>query len=159
MSYGLGSISEAMNRNNPGSTRDGAVPLAYHFKLTLLSDQPGNCTEYNIQCFEAVIEVQYGKVPNSSMIIIKLNANCASKLFLNTGVWLCGRLLQVENFFCMGSPLAVFLALRGIRPGSSVQQDHILPTSICRRLFNVFHPTDPVVSGSPPPIPHIPTTH
>uniref|UniRef100_A0AAQ5XTD5 DDHD domain-containing protein n=1 Tax=Amphiprion ocellaris TaxID=80972 RepID=A0AAQ5XTD5_AMPOC len=51
---------------------------------------------------------------------------------------------QVENFFCMGSPLAVFLALRGIRPGSSCHQDHILPTSICSRLFNVFHPTDPV---------------
>lgn len=53
---------------------------------------------------------------------------------------------QVENFFCMGSPLAVFLALRGIRPGTSCHQDHILPTSICGRLFNVFHPTDPVVS-------------
>ncbi|XP_028994566.1 phospholipase DDHD1 isoform X2 [Betta splendens] len=51
---------------------------------------------------------------------------------------------KVENFFCMGSPLAVFLALRGIRPGTSCHQDHILPTSICRRLFNVFHPTDPV---------------
>lgn len=54
--------------------------------------------------------------------------------------------MQVENFFCMGSPLAVFLALRGIRPGSSCRQDHILPTAICSRLFNVFHPTDPVVS-------------
>uniref|UniRef100_A0A674P782 DDHD domain containing 1 n=1 Tax=Takifugu rubripes TaxID=31033 RepID=A0A674P782_TAKRU len=52
--------------------------------------------------------------------------------------------IQVENFFCMGSPLAVFLALRGIRPGSSCHQDHILPTTICSRLFNVFHPTDPV---------------
>ncbi|XP_077366131.1 phospholipase DDHD1b [Festucalex cinctus] len=51
---------------------------------------------------------------------------------------------KVENFFCMGSPLAVFLALRGIRPGSNGVQDHILPTSICRRLFNIFHPTDPV---------------
>ncbi|KAM9708421.1 phospholipase DDHD1 isoform 2-T2 [Menidia menidia] len=51
---------------------------------------------------------------------------------------------KVENFFCMGSPLAVFLALRGIRPGTSCHQDHILPTSICSRLFNVFHPTDPV---------------
>ncbi|XP_070698592.1 phospholipase DDHD1 [Pempheris klunzingeri] len=51
---------------------------------------------------------------------------------------------KVENFFCMGSPLAVFLALRGIRPGASCHQDHILPTSICSRLFNVFHPTDPV---------------
>ncbi|XP_035649761.2 phospholipase DDHD1 [Oncorhynchus keta] len=51
---------------------------------------------------------------------------------------------KVENFFCMGSPLAVFLALRGIRPGNNVTQDHILPKSICQRLFNVFHPTDPV---------------
>ncbi|XP_026157397.1 phospholipase DDHD1 isoform X2 [Mastacembelus armatus] len=51
---------------------------------------------------------------------------------------------KVENFFCMGSPLSVFLALRGIRPGASCHQDHILPTSICSRLFNVFHPTDPV---------------
>uniref|UniRef100_A0A8C9UZA0 DDHD domain containing 1b n=1 Tax=Scleropages formosus TaxID=113540 RepID=A0A8C9UZA0_SCLFO len=51
---------------------------------------------------------------------------------------------KVENFFCMGSPLAVFLALRGIRPGNDGTQDHILPKSICQRLFNIFHPTDPV---------------
>ncbi|CAB1427838.1 unnamed protein product [Pleuronectes platessa] len=51
---------------------------------------------------------------------------------------------KVDNFFCVGSPLAVFLALRGIRPGTSCHQDHILPTPICSRLFNVFHPTDPV---------------
>uniref|UniRef100_A0A667ZFP6 DDHD domain containing 1b n=1 Tax=Myripristis murdjan TaxID=586833 RepID=A0A667ZFP6_9TELE len=51
---------------------------------------------------------------------------------------------KVENFFCMGSPLAVFLALRGIRPGNNGAQDHILPKSICQRLFNIFHPTDPV---------------
>ncbi|XP_065604695.1 phospholipase DDHD1 isoform X2 [Cyrtonyx montezumae] len=51
---------------------------------------------------------------------------------------------KVENFFCMGSPLAVFLALRGIRPGSSGSQDHILPRTICNRLLNIFHPTDPV---------------
>uniref|UniRef100_A0A8C7U167 DDHD domain-containing protein n=1 Tax=Oncorhynchus mykiss TaxID=8022 RepID=A0A8C7U167_ONCMY len=47
--------------------------------------------------------------------------------------------------FCMGSPLVVFLALRGIRPANSGEQDHILPRCICQRLFNVFHPTDPVV--------------
>ncbi|NXI35715.1 DDHD1 Phospholipase, partial [Galbula dea] len=51
---------------------------------------------------------------------------------------------KVENFFCMGSPLAVFLALRGIRPGTSGSQDHILPRTICNRLLNIFHPTDPV---------------
>lgn len=51
---------------------------------------------------------------------------------------------KVENFFCMGSPLAVFLALRGIRPGNTGLQEHIMPKSICQRLFNIFHPTDPV---------------
>ncbi|XP_073465756.1 phospholipase DDHD1 isoform X1 [Aquarana catesbeiana] len=51
---------------------------------------------------------------------------------------------KVENFFCMGSPLAVFLALRGIRPGNSGTQDHILPRAICNRLCNIFHPADPV---------------
>uniref|UniRef100_A0A673UT89 DDHD domain containing 1 n=1 Tax=Suricata suricatta TaxID=37032 RepID=A0A673UT89_SURSU len=51
---------------------------------------------------------------------------------------------KVENFFCMGSPLAVFLALRGIRPGNTGSQDHILPKEICNRLLNIFHPTDPV---------------
>ncbi|KAM4853090.1 phospholipase DDHD1 isoform 6-T6 [Thomomys bottae] len=51
---------------------------------------------------------------------------------------------KVENFFCMGSPLAVFLALRGIRPGNTGNQDHILPREICNRLLNIFHPTDPV---------------
>uniref|UniRef100_A0A8C5WMG6 DDHD domain containing 1 n=1 Tax=Leptobrachium leishanense TaxID=445787 RepID=A0A8C5WMG6_9ANUR len=51
---------------------------------------------------------------------------------------------KVENFFCMGSPLAVFLALRGIRPGNSGIQDHILPKEICSRLCNIFHPADPV---------------
>ncbi|XP_069493687.1 phospholipase DDHD1 isoform X2 [Ambystoma mexicanum] len=51
---------------------------------------------------------------------------------------------KVENFFCMGSPLAVFLALRGIRPGNRGNQEHILPKTICNRLFNIFHPTDPV---------------
>lgn len=51
---------------------------------------------------------------------------------------------KVENFFCMGSPLAVFLALRGIRPGNRGTQEHILPRAFCNRLFNVFHPADPV---------------
>ncbi|XP_048258899.1 phospholipase DDHD1-like [Haliotis rufescens] len=51
---------------------------------------------------------------------------------------------KLENLFCLGSPLAVFLALRGIRPQSKGTHDHILPTSICKRLFNIYHPSDPV---------------
>ncbi|XP_041353562.1 phospholipase DDHD1-like [Gigantopelta aegis] len=51
---------------------------------------------------------------------------------------------MLENLFCLGSPLAVFLALRGIRPQGKGSIDHILPTNTCKRLFNIFHPSDPV---------------
>ncbi|CAG5136440.1 unnamed protein product, partial [Candidula unifasciata] len=51
---------------------------------------------------------------------------------------------NVENLFSIGSPLAVFLALRGVRPQGIGSQDHIIPTSLCKRLFNIFHPSDPV---------------
>ncbi|XP_059177908.1 phospholipase DDHD1-like isoform X2 [Physella acuta] len=51
---------------------------------------------------------------------------------------------NVENLFCIGSPLAVFLALRGVRPEGNGSQNHILSTSLCKRLFNIFHPSDPV---------------
>lgn len=55
-----------------------------------------------------------------------------------------GLLFAVENFFCLGSPLAVFLALRGVRPRGHGVRDDILPTSLVKRLFNIYHPTDPV---------------
>jgi phospholipase DDHD1 len=48
--------------------------------------------------------------------------------------------------FCLGSPLAVFLALRGFRPQGKGTLDHIMPPSLCKRLFNIYHPYDPVVS-------------
>lgn len=52
---------------------------------------------------------------------------------------------QVENFFCLGSPLGVFLALRGVRPQGLGTHENILPKSLVKRLFNIYHPTDPVV--------------
>ncbi|KAL3874040.1 hypothetical protein ACJMK2_037104 [Sinanodonta woodiana] len=51
---------------------------------------------------------------------------------------------KVENMFCLGSPLAVFLALRGIRPQGKGTADHIIPKATCKRLFNIYHPADPV---------------
>ncbi|KAL4237730.1 Phospholipase ddhd1 [Mactra antiquata] len=51
---------------------------------------------------------------------------------------------NVENLFCLGSPLGVFLALRGIRPQGKGTIDHILPKGACNRLFNIYHPADPV---------------
>ena len=40
----------------------------------------------------------------------------------------------------------MFLALRGTRPENVGSQDHILSKSLCKRLFNIFHPSDAVVS-------------
>lgn len=51
---------------------------------------------------------------------------------------------QVENFFCLGSPLSVFLAMRGVRPAGTANQEHILPRHLCKNLYNIFHPSDPI---------------
>ena len=51
--------------------------------------------------------------------------------------------------FILGSPLGMFLALRDVeehiyRHHKSAQS--LLPASICKRIHNVHHPSDPVVS-------------
>ncbi|XP_039296596.1 phospholipase DDHD1 [Nilaparvata lugens] len=48
---------------------------------------------------------------------------------------------EVENFFCLGSPLSVFLALRYPRGQHGY---HLFPPNLCRRLYNIFHLSDPV---------------
>ncbi|KAI6211527.1 DDHD domain-containing protein [Aphelenchoides besseyi] len=45
---------------------------------------------------------------------------------------------KVKNLFCIGSPLGVFVIMRGA-------QGQFVPTEAeCERLFNIFHPYDPV---------------
>ncbi|KAK8387653.1 hypothetical protein O3P69_018278 [Scylla paramamosain] len=44
-----------------------------------------------------------------------------------------------EAFFLMGSPIAMFVTVRGI---DTIGPDFVLPT--CKRVFNIFHPYDPV---------------
>ncbi len=51
---------------------------------------------------------------------------------------------QTENLFLLGSPLGVFLAMRGVRPAGTGNQEHILPKHLCKNLFNIFHPSDPI---------------
>lgn len=46
---------------------------------------------------------------------------------------------KVKNFFALGSPLAMFLTVRGVE---SLGPDFKLPT--CDSFFNIFHPFDPV---------------
>lgn len=57
---------------------------------------------------------------------------------------------KVDTFFAVGSPLGVFLALRNIRIGIGKGQEYWQDEQIregmplCRRMFNIFHPFDPV---------------
>lgn len=45
---------------------------------------------------------------------------------------------RVDNLFCFGSPVGLFLRVRGQQLDASFS----LPT--CRRVFNIYHPYDPV---------------
>ncbi|XP_014242106.1 phospholipase DDHD1-like isoform X2 [Cimex lectularius] len=47
----------------------------------------------------------------------------------------------LDNFFCLGSPLAVFLALRVPKGHHGY---HLFPPTLCNRLYNIYHLTDPV---------------
>ncbi|XP_065835073.1 phospholipase DDHD1-like isoform X2 [Oscarella lobularis] len=47
---------------------------------------------------------------------------------------------RVENFFAIGSPLSLFWTVRGKSKPSSV----ILPTRVCKRMFNIYQRSDPV---------------
>lgn len=49
---------------------------------------------------------------------------------------------KIENFFCLGSPLAVFLALR--TKNADGEFPDLIPPRLCKRLLNIYHPADPV---------------
>ena len=46
--------------------------------------------------------------------------------------------LQVKNLFCIGSPLGVFIIMRGTTKSVVPMQTE------CGHLYNIFHPYDPV---------------
>lgn len=46
---------------------------------------------------------------------------------------------RIANFFALGSPVAMFLTIRGLE---HLSRDFQLPT--CPNMFNIFHPYDPV---------------
>ncbi len=33
---------------------------------------------------------------------------------------------------------------KGVRPAGLGSQEHIIPKHLCKRLFNIFHPSDPI---------------
>ena len=67
-------------------------------------------------------------------------------------------LFQVEHFFAIGSPLAIFISLRNF--DHFVDKKHkssqaLFPYEICKRFYNIFHPADPVTYRIEPLISHI----
>ncbi|XP_015126748.1 phospholipase DDHD1 [Diachasma alloeum] len=52
-----------------------------------------------------------------------------------------GLKFTIENMFCLGSPLSVFLALRTRTPSNRVD---VMPPGLCKRFYNIFHWSDPV---------------
>merc|ERR1719384_361424 len=56
----------------------------------------------------------------------------------------CGLMFRIENLFCLGSPLPVFLSLRWRDPTNTDYHDHILPRDRVKFLYNIYHPCDPV---------------
>lgn len=52
-----------------------------------------------------------------------------------------GLQFPIENLFCLGSPLSVFLALRTRTPSNRLD---VMPQGLCKRFYNIFHWSDPV---------------
>uniref|UniRef100_A0A8C8C7S5 SEC23 interacting protein n=1 Tax=Oncorhynchus tshawytscha TaxID=74940 RepID=A0A8C8C7S5_ONCTS len=47
--------------------------------------------------------------------------------------------IEPVNFFALGSPLGMFLTVRGLK---KIEENYQLPT--CKGFFNIYHPLDPV---------------
>ncbi|RLU26939.1 hypothetical protein DMN91_000738 [Ooceraea biroi] len=56
-------------------------------------------------------------------------------------ILLQGLQFPIENLFCLGSPLSVFLALRTRTPSNRLD---VMPQGLCKRFYNIFHWSDPV---------------
>lgn len=57
--------------------------------------------------------------------------------------------IQIEHFFAFGSPTALFIAMKEYE--TLVSKSHrsaesFLPSCVCKRIHNVQHPSDPIVS-------------
>ncbi|XP_043568642.1 SEC23-interacting protein isoform X1 [Chiloscyllium plagiosum] len=52
-----------------------------------------------------------------------------------------------DNFFALGSPIGMFLTMRGLE---KIDESYQLPT--CKRFFNIYHPLDPVAYRMEPMI-------
>ena len=57
--------------------------------------------------------------------------------------------MQLDHFFAFGSPMGLFVAMN--EHESMMTKDHMsaesfLPSCVCKRIHNLHHPSDPIVS-------------
>jgi hypothetical protein len=106
-------------------------------KISLLAHSLGSVISWDIlsrQSHEKEVKDQTTTLPNDIRFF-------SSKPTLNKMQIGCPKLnFQVSNVFMIGSPVAVFLMLRNQH--QPLSEDFSLPG--CRRVFNIFHPHDPV---------------
>ncbi|VVC43158.1 Hypothetical protein CINCED_3A011463 [Cinara cedri] len=90
----------------------------HHFKVSIMAHSLGSVISYDIITgWEPFIK----------------RADNSSRIHLN---------FELENFFCLGSPLSVFLALR---QNQIFKEDlDMFPMWLAKKVYNIYHPTDPV---------------
>ncbi|KAL1137611.1 hypothetical protein AAG570_009307 [Ranatra chinensis] len=79
-----------------------------------------------------------------AVIVYDIVTGWLPMMSMNEGVLLPGKSrlnFELDNFFCLGSPLSVFLA---VRVPKGQHGYHLFPPSLCNRLYNIYHLTDPV---------------
>ena len=92
-----------------------------------LSHSSHRCSEDSCHCFEAVANSPINTYPFES-IGLGFPAIKYPKLSFHPSA-----------FFAMGSPIPMFLTVRGVQ---QLSPDYRLPT--CSAVFNIFHPYDPI---------------
>lgn len=95
-----------------------------------------NHWKYSSKNYTNLTDTNSNSLGYSSSLTAKANNN------LSTGQWSI-RYPQLKFkprcFFAFGSPIAMFLAVRGIH---DINPEYQLPT--CNKMFNIFHPYDPL---------------
>ncbi|XP_062519329.1 uncharacterized protein LOC134194412 [Corticium candelabrum] len=128
--YGLEVVNNALNTINKQYRRyvDNHPEFAIDGRVSLLAHSLGSVISYDILATQA-----WG----SKTKWVGQTPSCEERL-----------LFPVENFFAIGSPLSLFLSMRGADSEKKMSRlednPFCLPETVCRKMFNIYHPSDPI---------------
>ena len=109
----------------------GCNQLLYYYFVTLVD----NGNDDDLMAFE--------ELHKAKLRVAELEEKLLKKKMLH---------FNVDHFFAVGSPLGIFIILK--EHDNHVVRDYkcaksFLPSSVCGRIHNLHHPSDPVVSHIP----------